>query len=129
MSSESSNKVEKILQEDLDNLADILWWIKGYIAGAKDNYESCPFGDDHFESLRKVRKYLGQDKWISVDEKMPEIGANIIGATPIENGVWRIRTGRFRSPEDHGGQAVIDLGNEGWSWISHWRPLEPPNGL
>ena len=48
---------EKIIQTDLDNLADIIWWIKGYIAGAGD-LEECPFGMDHHESLRKARVVL-----------------------------------------------------------------------
>ena len=30
---------DKIEQRDLDNLADIIWWIKGYIAGANEAYE------------------------------------------------------------------------------------------
>jgi hypothetical protein len=54
--------MEKVTQTDLDNLADIIWWIKGYIAGAKDNYEACPFGDEHIESLRKVRANLLEQK-------------------------------------------------------------------
>jgi len=49
---------EQVAQIDLDNLADIIWWIKGYIAGARDNYESCPFGEEHIESLRKARVNL-----------------------------------------------------------------------
>ena len=38
------------------DLADIIWWIKGYIAaGAGDNQEPCPFGDNHVEALRRAR--------------------------------------------------------------------------
>ncbi len=44
---------EKVTQDDLDKLADIIWWIKGYIAGAGDAYEDCPFSIGHIESLRK----------------------------------------------------------------------------
>jgi len=51
---------EEIKQTDLDNLADIIWWIKGYIAGARDNLEECPFNMDHHESLRKARVLLLQ---------------------------------------------------------------------
>ena len=39
----------------LENLADIIWWIKGYVAGARDNQELCPFTDDHIEALRRAR--------------------------------------------------------------------------
>ena len=45
---------EPITPTDLDNLADIIWWIKGYAAGAGDNFESCPFQPLHVESLRKA---------------------------------------------------------------------------
>ena len=41
--------------DDDSNLADILWWIKGFIDGSKENYNSCPFNDDHIESLRKAK--------------------------------------------------------------------------
>ncbi len=47
-----------ITQTDLDNLADIIWWIKGYMAGAGEAYEDCPFTSDHSESLRKARVAL-----------------------------------------------------------------------
>jgi len=57
---------ENFTQIDSDNLSDIIWWIKGYIAGAKDNYEDCPFGDDHVESLRKASLLLKKE-W--ADEK------------------------------------------------------------
>ena len=49
---------EPFTQTDTDNLADIIWWIKGYITGAKENYEKCPFCNDHSESLRKIRLYF-----------------------------------------------------------------------
>ena len=49
---------DPIIQRDLDNLADIIWWIKGYHMGAGDNYNPCPFGLDHIESLRKARVNL-----------------------------------------------------------------------
>ena len=53
---------EKITQADLDNLADIIWWIKGYEAGARDNLEECPFGMEHHESLRKALILLNGQK-------------------------------------------------------------------
>ena len=46
---------ERITQEDLDRLADIIWWITGFIAGAEKNYKLCPFDKNHIESLRKTR--------------------------------------------------------------------------
>ena len=49
---------ETITQTDLDKLAEILWWIKGYIAGARDNLEESPFVHSHVESLRRARVIL-----------------------------------------------------------------------
>ena len=49
---------EKVTQTDLDSIADIIWWIKGYQAGARDNLEECPFNMVHYESLRKARLIL-----------------------------------------------------------------------
>lgn len=46
---------EVITREDIDNLADIIWWIKGFMAGADADSNSCPFGLAHVESLRKIR--------------------------------------------------------------------------
>ena len=58
-----------IKQADIDNLADIIWWIKGYYAGAMDECNSCPFTTDHSESLRKIRLILmKKDKKINKDE-------------------------------------------------------------
>ncbi len=48
----------RFTRTDWDNLADLIWWIKGYIAGARDNLYDCPFGPDHVESLRKARMLL-----------------------------------------------------------------------
>ena len=45
---------EKITQNDHDNLADIAWWIKGYRAAADAGDSSCPFYEDHINSLEKV---------------------------------------------------------------------------
>ena len=45
-------------QRDSDNLADIIWWIKGYHAGARENYEECPFKPGHIESLRVARVHI-----------------------------------------------------------------------
>lgn len=67
--------------------------------------------------------------WVSVDDRLPEVGRYVIGATPIDDEVWHIRLGRFRRPEDRDGIAVIAVdGSMGWHWISHWMPLpEPPS--
>jgi hypothetical protein len=49
---------DKVTQIDNDNLADILWWIKGFRAGARAidaRSDVCPFEPEHEESIRKVR--------------------------------------------------------------------------
>jgi len=43
-----------ITEYDRDNVCDIAWWIKGYIAGAKENYENCPFTEDHLRTLSNI---------------------------------------------------------------------------
>ena len=45
----------KLTQEEIDSLADIIWWIKGYTAGANESCECCPFGGLHIAALRKAR--------------------------------------------------------------------------
>jgi len=44
-----------VTRAEIDRLTAIIWWIKGYIAGAGDNPEPCPFGDNHIEALRRAR--------------------------------------------------------------------------
>ncbi len=56
---------EKITRIDLDNLADIIWWIKGHVAA---DAIGCPFKIDHVESLRKAR--------INLEEMMNETNQN-----------------------------------------------------
>ena len=46
---------ETFTRADSDNLADIIWWIKGYLAA---NASPCPFSNGHIESLRKARAIL-----------------------------------------------------------------------
>lgn len=79
--------------------------------------------------LEECLMVLG-DTWIPVDEELPEAGRYVIGAAPVDDECWCVQSGRFRSPEDHNGLAVIETGSGGWQWISHWMPLpSPPAGL
>lgn len=48
-----------ITQSDLDNLADIVWWTRGYLAGCDSDSNSCPFGPQHIRSLNNARDILG----------------------------------------------------------------------
>jgi len=45
-------------QWDLDRLAEIIWWMKGYKAGAKGSLRECPFNDSHLESLETIMEYM-----------------------------------------------------------------------
>ena len=39
----------KLTQEDIDRLADIAWWIKGFIASGK----ICDFEQKHVDSIER----------------------------------------------------------------------------
>jgi len=49
---------EKITQDDIDKLADIVWWLKGYGAATKNHWDDCPFDVDHVGALNKVIPHL-----------------------------------------------------------------------
>jgi hypothetical protein len=48
----------EITQTDSLNIADVYWWIKGYIAGKKESGEIVTFTYRHLESLEKARKLI-----------------------------------------------------------------------
>lgn len=54
--------MEQPTDQDRLNLCDIVWWMKGYRAGAKDQFEQCPFEHCHIESLEKVIKGIMREK-------------------------------------------------------------------
>lgn len=60
MSLRGGEMKELMSQTDLDNLADIIWWIKGFRSASDGGYANCPFGTDHIESLRKARINLSE---------------------------------------------------------------------
>ena len=49
---------QNIIQDDLDRLADVLWWIKGYVAACNDTYQDAPFWTFHIEALQKIKESL-----------------------------------------------------------------------
>jgi len=55
--SQNVDALHAIKEDDRDNLCDMLWWLKGYKKGADDNFENCPFHQDHLDSLDKVVKF------------------------------------------------------------------------
>lgn len=42
-------------EQDISNLADIAWFLHGYIAMAKAVDGECPFTPEHIESISHVR--------------------------------------------------------------------------
>jgi hypothetical protein len=48
---------DNITMEDVDRLADLLWWMKGYNAGLKAQGEQSPFTRHHEDSIRKFREH------------------------------------------------------------------------
>lgn len=66
---------EKMTQADLDNLADIIWWIKGFHDARTWTADSSPFGSEHIEALRKARvilmeKVKGDEAFVPVAPKL-----------------------------------------------------------
>lgn len=48
--------MDELTQTDRDNIADVIWWIKGAMDANKLNDEwSFPFNRTHVESLRKAK--------------------------------------------------------------------------
>lgn len=82
-------------------------------------------GDDEQAPQEQMQQKL-RGGWIPVDERLPETGKYIIGATPIDDTAWHIQGGCLRPPEDHDGLAVIETSGGGWHWISHWMSLPSP---
>lgn len=52
-SSQTKNDLLKLSKEDLWYLADICWYIKGFVAAQKENYDN-EFGQHHIDVLTKV---------------------------------------------------------------------------
>ena len=46
---------EETTQEDLDRIADVIWWLKGYCAARELAGSLNDLNPAHMESLRKVR--------------------------------------------------------------------------
>lgn len=63
-----TNYMKNITQQDSDNLADIIWWIKGFNnALDKDKYRDL--GEDHLESLRMFRMAFEESRKEPVKSK------------------------------------------------------------
>lgn len=43
-----------ITEHNRHNVCDIVWWLKGYMAAAKDSFDNCPFTEDHQKTLSAI---------------------------------------------------------------------------
>lgn len=50
--------MEEITQLDIDRIADVVWWIKGYHAACEDESSMCDFDLSHVHSLTKIKETL-----------------------------------------------------------------------
>ena len=53
-------------------LSDIVWWLRGYIAGSKDQMLYCPFDKDHLDALEEVIKKLRREEDIRYGRSIEE---------------------------------------------------------
>lgn len=58
LKSKRSESLHSITATDRENLCDMLWWMRGYKKGADDNFNTCPFDQDHLDTLDKVVRSL-----------------------------------------------------------------------
>jgi len=49
----------KFATKDHDRLADLIWWLHGYMDALRVTCMSSPLGAEHVEALRKARILLG----------------------------------------------------------------------
>ncbi len=56
----SISKVDMVREDDVENLADVIWWIKGYMASCEKDDSRSDLGLDHIDSLRKARINLNK---------------------------------------------------------------------
>ena len=62
MSQETNREVpgmNKFTKQQDSDLADIIWWIKGFQSA---NENTCPFNDDHIEAIKSARLLL-REQW------------------------------------------------------------------
>ena len=42
------------MKEEIDKLCDVLWWLKGFRAGANNDWKNCPFDETYLLALNKA---------------------------------------------------------------------------
>ena len=69
--------IKELTQEEIDYLADMVWWLKGYYNGANSSFENCPFNENHLDALDKAieneksRKYDNRESGgVYISEKL-----------------------------------------------------------
>ncbi len=63
---------EEITQEDIDRVADVIWWVKGFMAARESMGLACDIGPAHIETFRKIRlKFLRESQPNQVGPQEP----------------------------------------------------------
>lgn len=83
------------------------------------HHAGCPYEDDLFCTMHALEALAAQPKWISVDERLPDVGEKVM-VCGVKNGM---QVGAFRGLS-HPGE------NRKWWWkkntileVTHWMPL------
>lgn len=50
---------QSLTESDRSCFRDLVWWLKGFKAGAEGNLSNCPFDDDHLKALEKLVRNMG----------------------------------------------------------------------
>lgn len=61
LKSKRSEQLITLTETDRDNLCDIVWWLRGYKKGSDNNFNECPFHQDHLDTLDKTVRALREN--------------------------------------------------------------------
>lgn len=92
-------------------LADAIW-------GTSELEDLSDFKISLSSAISMMEQYVSQDKWISVEERLPDHEQKVIGVNArgdVSVGYWNNEVGD------------IELSGSFWLFVTHWKPLpEPP---
>lgn len=96
-----------------------------YLKRCEGNFRNCTDYDDAIEAMEA---YANQSRWISVEERLPEIGQKVLVYRPMasrtadEPCVMSIYSGiSYHSPQQ------IEHKFDCWCHPTHWRVIEYPS--
>lgn len=61
--------MENVTQEDIDRLADIVWYLEGYKAATDASFENCAFDGTHINALNKISRVAKQNLYADKEKK------------------------------------------------------------